>query len=387
MLDAIAEMLNFRYTMTTKPQDCMWGSFVNGSWNGILGMVHRKEKNFTVNTMLVTEARGKDFDFGVWYWMEGFGVMLMNPAPLAKWRGIYYSFQPSLWFAVILTAVSVIVIMTLQDRIQPEPLLGGLGGTWMYMLRTLVNQELTVLPRAQWQRLFLASWLFYCFILTTAYIANLIAFVTTPVFPERLHTLHQLAHSNYRLAMVNYGDFVPEALRSSKSDEYTRLWRKLDLCQEYNEVLALMTQQTHAFVELYSYSKVLLKTQYQLNHTYMMKEQLYPSYFAWLYPKNTAWRYKFDQGVRHLVEAGLVSHWYKEKIEELLGRDREKWERVEARQQRKKKGPLNLHHLEGVFFILVISWAASAVVLLLELLFHSSLTSTASSSLARILMI
>ncbi|MPC29631.1 hypothetical protein E2C01_022874 [Portunus trituberculatus] len=86
VLNALATKLNYTFDLTTEPPDEKWGSFENGSWNGMLGMVHREEKNFTVNYFGYTNKRIEDFDATVSYWMEGFGLALLEPQPLPKWR-------------------------------------------------------------------------------------------------------------------------------------------------------------------------------------------------------------------------------------------------------------------------------------------------------------
>ncbi|XP_042208159.1 glutamate receptor ionotropic, delta-2-like [Homarus americanus] len=367
MLDAITEVLDFNYTLTVEPPDGAWGSLVNGSWTGMLGMVHRHEKNFAVNTLPFTADRIKDFDVGVWYWREGFGLSMKNPPPLAKWRATYYPFMSSVWLCVGLTFAIAVLNMTVQDWLQPEPFLGGLGRTWLYLLRAVVNHSLPVLPTAQWQRVLVGVWWVYCFILTTAYTANLIAFLTIPVFPERIQTLEELAQSDYRVSMQDYGTFVPAALVASDSLVYRTIGQKLDLSLLYKDVVQLMADGTHAYMELYSYNRIVAKTVYKVNNTYMLKEQLYSSYLAWHFQKNTAWKYKFDQNIRRLAEAGLVRHWHKETTEDFLGQDYERREHLAAKEQLDNKQPLSLQHLQGVFFILLLSWAASVVVFIIEL--------------------
>lgn len=99
VLSALASVLNYTFHLTTEPPDEKWGSLENGSWTGMLGMVHRKEKNFTVNYFGYTQERIKAFDASVSYWMEGFSLALLKPPPLAKWRSVYYPFPRELLFS------------------------------------------------------------------------------------------------------------------------------------------------------------------------------------------------------------------------------------------------------------------------------------------------
>ncbi|XP_066964513.1 ionotropic receptor 21a-like [Macrobrachium rosenbergii] len=366
MLRAMAITLNYTYQMTPISSDYQWGSFENGEWKGMLGMVHRREKNFTVNYFVITSERAQSFDASTSYWMEGFGISLLLPSPLPKWRGFYYPLQAHVWFGVVLTLGVTILLMTIQDRWQPRPFLKSFGRAWIYFLRLLFNQSLPTLPSAHRQRVFVGCWCFYCFILTTAYTANLVAFLTIPVFPKRIQTVRQLAESDYSVAMIDYGEFVPGALKSSRDPHYRTLGKKLDLWPEIKDAVALVLRGTHALIDSYSYSKILFVVDFEEKNTYMLREQIYPGHLCWYFPKNTAWKHKFDYGIQRLVEAGLIARWIKLKTEDFLGRDFEKRQEMEAHER--KKSALTIEHLQGVFFILVMSWFLSVFVFITELI-------------------
>lgn len=113
-LFALGAVLNFTFHLTTEPPDDKWGALENGSWTGMLGMVHRKEKNFTVNYFGYTSERIEAFDATVSYWMEGFGMALLKPPPLAKWRSVYYPFPSELWVAVAASFTIAVVVVYFQ---------------------------------------------------------------------------------------------------------------------------------------------------------------------------------------------------------------------------------------------------------------------------------
>lgn len=114
MLSALAAVLNYTFNLTTEPPDEKWGALENGSWTGMLGMIHRKEKNFTVNYFGYTHERIKAFDASVSYWMEGFGLALLSPPPLAKWRSVYYPFSRELWVAVVGFFTIAVIVLYLE---------------------------------------------------------------------------------------------------------------------------------------------------------------------------------------------------------------------------------------------------------------------------------
>lgn len=115
ILDTLASVLNFSYTMTEKSDDLKWGILENGSWVGVLGMVHRGEKNFTVQGFTQTYDRSQEFDpshslpAGA-----AAGVFLLKPERLPMWPNIYKSFTADTWSAVVAVFIAALLILKLQ---------------------------------------------------------------------------------------------------------------------------------------------------------------------------------------------------------------------------------------------------------------------------------
>ena len=122
MLDALGHALNFTYTLTKEPPDYMWGDLEDGKWTGMLGMVHRGEKNFTVNFFGYNLDKTHAFDASSSYWMEGFGLTLLAPPPLPRWRAAYYPFRTTVWACGGATFLLVLLIWTIQVRKQQHKL-------------------------------------------------------------------------------------------------------------------------------------------------------------------------------------------------------------------------------------------------------------------------
>ncbi|XP_076057380.1 ionotropic receptor 21a-like isoform X2 [Oratosquilla oratoria] len=368
MMDAMAPWLDYTYTYTNESYDFNWGDFVNGSWNGMLGMVHSMDYDFTVNYFMITGERSVAFDASTTYWMEGFGLALLTPRPLAKWRNAYYPFTPEVWGVLAGILVLAVFLMYWQDRLQPEPFMRTFHATWANLACAMVSQSVPRLPKSLWQRVFVGAWLLYGFILVIAYTANLIAFLTIPVFPQRIETVEQLAKSDKRVSMCDYGEFVPGALRSSKDPYYRAIGNRLDLFRypDYDTPTYLLRKGTHAFIESYLFNMILIFADYEVKDSYMLKEQVYPGHLCWYFKKNTPWKHKFDLGLRRLVEAGLVPRWIKLKTEDFMGRDFERRQILAAKETRLTA--LTLEHLQGVFLIYLFINAFAVFVFFLEVL-------------------
>ena len=101
MLNALAENLNFSYTLTNQSSDTKWGSFENGTFTGMLKMIQDEGYDFTVNYFGLNSERNANFDHTVPYWNEGYGTSLKLPDSTPKWYSIALPFSPKLWAGII----------------------------------------------------------------------------------------------------------------------------------------------------------------------------------------------------------------------------------------------------------------------------------------------
>lgn len=129
----------------------------------------------------------------------------------------------------------------------------------------------------------------------------------------------------FRLVMMDYGEFVPWALKTSTDNILKKLGNKLDLIPQimtdpnlnYGESYQMIMNGTHAHLETFSYLKHLYSTTFKVaDQVYFMKEQIYSGNLAFFFPKKTPWKHKFDEVIPRLVESGIISKWYDEEIME-----------------------------------------------------------------------
>ncbi|XP_063886635.1 uncharacterized protein LOC135114680 [Scylla paramamosain] len=127
-----------------------------------------------------------------------------------------------------------------------------------------------------WAREWAGWWWLTGVIVTTAYTTNLVAFLTVPVFPRRIETVEQLATSNLRVAMQDYGSFVPDALRASPDPALYKLGANLDLFPyvylNYEVGFSWVSNRTHGLVETRSYLAYVVSLHNVSGATYVMKE-------------------------------------------------------------------------------------------------------------------
>ncbi|XP_042226822.1 uncharacterized protein LOC121869529 isoform X2 [Homarus americanus] len=304
ILRSLGSWLNFTFTTTQQAEDGKWGELENGTWNGLLGEVYRSTKNITVNYFTVVYDRLQDFDHTTTYFYEGFGFALRIPPPLPAWMSLLYPFTPVLWAcvgsALLLTTPTLYFLTRAASHNR-----ASIQDAAITVFRSLVRQSSPRVPEVGAVRLLLAPWWVGCLILVVTYTCNLIAVLTVPVFPSTISTIEGLALSQFR-------NLLEEDVRTSET-------------------------------------------------TYMLREQVYSGALAFFLPKHTPWRPRLDQGIRRLVEAGLVNKWYFDIMGDVAtpGRQSSKGAASEK--------PLTLPNLQGPFLLLSIGLLAAFPLFLGEL--------------------
>ncbi|XP_066958482.1 probable glutamate receptor [Macrobrachium rosenbergii] len=366
ILSTLAVWLNFSFTTTNRSVDNSWGELINGTWIGMLGEVFRGSKNITINYFTVVEDRAKDFDYTAPYFYEGFGFALLIPPPLPMWMSLLYPFTNWVWTSVI-AAIIVITptLYLLAGLADPENKLSLMKAS-LTIFGSLLVQNVKA-PSNNVVRLILAFWWVGGLILVVSYTSNLIAVLTVPAFPPKITTIKGLAKSNYRVSMINYGEFVPEALATSQDQYLKILGKRLDLVPNYSssdvsydKLLDLLFAGTHSITETYSYLRNLLRNNVRAKgKTYVLREQIYPGALAFFVNKNTPWKGKFDVGIQRLVEAGLVNKWYNDIMEDNTGQ-------LAIQPSSVKERPLNIANLQGAFLILALGLTMTLIIFLAE---------------------
>ncbi|XP_047471302.1 glutamate receptor ionotropic, delta-2-like [Penaeus chinensis] len=370
ILKALGAWLNFTFTTTSVASDDLWGSLENGTWTGLLGDVYRGEKNITINYFTVVYERARDFDYTATYFTEGFGFALRVPPPLPAWRNLFLPFTPLLWASVVGAVVLTTPIIYLLIHVTEGTTFTDVA---ILVFKSLVQQSSSTASKKGAARLLVGVWWIGGLILALSYTCNLIAVLTVPVFPSIIATIEGLADSNFRVSMVDYGEFVPEALATSADQYLKALGDRMDLVENYADdeisyrrLLDLLLEGRHAITETYSYLRNMLADDEQGRlHTYVLREQIYTGALAFFLPKHTPWRPRLDRGIERLVEAGLVDKWYRDLMGGMAAGDLQ-----QQQQGTGEEKALTISNLQGPFLALALGLGLASLAFLVEVSLH-----------------
>ncbi|XP_066952518.1 glutamate receptor ionotropic, kainate 5-like [Macrobrachium rosenbergii] len=311
MLREISRKLNFTFQVYDLPPDNQWGSYVNGSWRGMMGEVYYGHKDFGINQMDIVEDRFKAVDFSVPYWTSNSRFLIQNPEPPPRWSSIVFPFSRMTWVALAVT--SAVIVVTYLSFFKMLGIHRARDLVWIILdvLKTILGLDSENFSYYSSVTLLTGIWRLAAMIISVSYRGNLVAYISVPPPPLRLKTLDQLASSSLIPLMTDYGSYLPVALRSSADPTLRTLGERLVIIP-YDNRLAFdkVYEGRYAFLEESSFLHSLVVS-YNVSNVYYLPEASNQVHLGWFFPKNTPWKYKFDRFLSIFIESGLTYYWYK----------------------------------------------------------------------------
>lgn len=100
--------------------------------------------------------------------------------------------------------------------------------------------------------------------------------------------------SALRIHMLDYGNFVPGNLWSSKEPVLKMLGDKLTLLPDYYQTISAFDAGA-GVLEATQYSQFLFITRGRSRTSYAVEEKLYPNYQGWVFQKGCPYKHVFDR--------------------------------------------------------------------------------------------
>ncbi|XP_068214364.1 glutamate receptor-like [Palaemon carinicauda] len=371
LLGILAKNINFTYSLV-QPPDGSWGFlFPNGTWNGMVGMILRKEVDFALGPFGITYLRSKVIDYTDPLVVD-YGQILgrRGNTEVDPW-GFLMPLTPMIWAATFGTLFVIIVlsfIVTRVDQYVSAPLSKVPPYTY---IRAFLQQNIVVSPDSGWERVVLGSWLLCILVLLECYSTNLITLLAVRHVKEPYQYIRDVmddprvkmlwvantAHAQY-LANVDSGIFyeVSEAGKRGKIRFIT--------APEYDTVVdELVSRGDYVLINPLLIMKMFLTEDYMDKGNckfYVSKEKFLPLTFCMVVPKHSPLRGPINEGIRAVVEGGLYNYW----LENAFANSKS------CKNPPTKitvMSPLSFANIWGMFVLLVGGYLISIVVLCLEI--------------------
>ncbi|GFO40806.1 glutamate receptor ionotropic, kainate 2 [Plakobranchus ocellatus] len=238
LLNEMAARLNFRYSII-EPPDRSYGSRDdhNHTWNGMVGMVLRKEVSLAIGPISITSDRKSVVDFTTPYVEEGVGIITRRPGFGSKEMfRLFTPFKPSVWMCLMGAVAGAAVLLYVVNRASPYQSQGSPSSS-MYrltmftcfwsILASSMDQGSDYHPDSHAARLVLGFWWVFIIILVSTYTANLAAVLTVTVYEKSINSLAELAEHSEIRPLIKPGTNLEMLFKTATNDVYQSIAKKL----------------------------------------------------------------------------------------------------------------------------------------------------------------
>ncbi|XP_069941479.1 probable glutamate receptor isoform X3 [Cherax quadricarinatus] len=366
ILRVISSVLNFTYIIR-EPPDGQWGLRLdNGSYTGVIGELQKYTADFSLN-LAITGERGEVVDYTVGYFNDPLTFCTSKPRPLSQALALIRPFQPLMWMGITGALMLMCVMYYITCQVT------GQNTSTSYSLVLLKIFGASLSQGCEWSvgngpRLLVATWIIFSMVTLTSYIAMLTASFTLPKLSPTLNSLEDLVQSDLAWGIQQHEAADYQLLKLSEVPLYQKVYKGLKVCPSLDDCLIRARDTKYAFIawRLYMEDRIAIRftsvTGEQKLH--IATNNFFPSDIGWAFNAGCPYRSKFNQQIRRLLEAGLISKW----ISQIM-KDPKRREEVDTKKMPALEGtqPITLAQLAGAFYILVIGNIIALLLFLVEL--------------------
>ncbi|KAK7081106.1 hypothetical protein SK128_000836 [Halocaridina rubra] len=314
IMEVISRFYNFTYVLY-EPADGDWGlQFDNGSFNGLIGEVQRKEADFTLD-VAITAERGEVVDFTIGYFAEPMSFVTSKPQ----------------------------------------------GCRW---------------PQTTSVRLYCIFWILFAMFATMSYLSNLTAFLTVPELSPSVDTLEALSFSSFTWGLEEGGTADYQLFKTSTVPLYMRIFKDMSICPTLVDCIQRTLDERYAFISWRLYLRDAIAQDFTdkngYTQVYLAKESFWPVDVGYTLQKGSPLKRGFDSVLRRLIEGGFIEKWVSDLIQKrfLSAQRAKRAEAVELGETvntTDENMSLSVHHLQGVFFVYFVGMLLASLLFLLEI--------------------
>nr|AWJ68208.1 putative ionotropic glutamate receptor kainate-like 9 [Hirudo verbana] len=240
LADKVADLVGFEYRIELV-KDMKYGERMSdGTWNGMVGELTRKEADLAIAPLTITSIRERVIDFSKPFMSLGISIMIKKPEKQKP--GVFSFMEPlshSIWYCIVISYLGVSLVLFLVSRFSPnewqieEASYEGrltftndftlLNSLW-FSLGAFMRRGCDVCPRSLSGRIVGSAWWFFTLIIISSYTANLAAFLTVERMLTPINGADDLAKQKEILYGTVDSGSTKEFFKTSKIPTYEKMW-------------------------------------------------------------------------------------------------------------------------------------------------------------------
>nr|XP_027220216.1 glutamate receptor ionotropic, delta-1-like [Penaeus vannamei] len=328
MLKELQRKLGFRYELVL-PYDGNWGNKLkNGTWNGMVGMVHRKEVDLGVAPFTITLGRAEAIDFTFPFYVEPSAVLTPAGATSKKILAFLSPFTFEVWLGVLISFVVLGPIMLAFSRTSSSAFLYphntysasrrvSLSGYYWMLCASLFQQGVTY-PLSSPARVVFGAWIVGVIALTCAYTGVLISFLTVPRAENGVEDLHSLPkQSEFLWTFKRNSAHHSLFLGKDTTGIYAQIGAPFignedELVDDNEDGIRKVLERTHVYIKERSFLDFVVEENFRRSgqcNLRIARGEFFPAGFGWIHQKGDDIGKLFNKEFILMQQTGLFAKW------------------------------------------------------------------------------
>ncbi|XP_053642170.1 glutamate receptor ionotropic, kainate glr-3-like [Cherax quadricarinatus] len=341
------------------------------------------------------------YDYTYIFDYSPYSFALAKPTLRAQWQSLYYPLSVEVWAAIFVAVilvtvalylVGVIVFLSLCpiltsniSQITQADMSGQLskrlGAEFVVIdvVATLLGQGYSRRhPANISNRLLLAVWLIFVFIMGTAYRGTLTASLTLTKTPSRPETVEDLVTTVHRATIESYGTSIKKTLMQSGSSVLVALGTMMVTGVDIVDSLKHSLSEKQAHIGSRNYlEQVIAENFTQADGSTLMyigRERIAPTMAAWPVPHDAPYKPMFDRSIQALFEAGFPEKWKQDTLRQeaslVKRRKREENDKeiTNTSTNSRNNKALTTTHMQGLYGLSIIGLITALVTFVMEII-------------------
>ncbi|XP_064079554.1 glutamate receptor ionotropic, delta-1-like [Macrobrachium nipponense] len=370
VINGLSRAKNFTVDFFEVSDDEKWGSkYPDGSWDGLMGQVFSEASDIAVCNVFIDGPRWGLIDYSFPYNYMPACFVAPSPKPLPNWQSLILPFTWLTWISIGLSALIGGFLLYPFSRlgVNAESIeFKSFSFNYLYILSSITARGVITEPRHLPLRLYVGLFWVYSLIVSTAYSANLVAFLSVAQMEPPIDTLKQLVDSGLRIS----GNSIWKSLFQMSTDKAVLdLVPKMELDADYHTILDRVKAGEFAFIQNRQFLELNRDARYSSGGRALIRivEECFMSYnVALTLPRNSPLTDNLAKTLMNIFESGLLHKWKAEVVKYVHRRNKKK---NDAQTEIDSSGvaPLELSHIQGIFYILGIGYFLAIWILAFEI--------------------
>ena len=308
---ALVEQMNFTYTIRRAHQ---WGSYENGKWNGMVGMLHRGKADIAATDLTVTVERSKAVDFLPTLLETTEGLYMKNPGDAFSLVSYFGPFSETSWICLLLWVTVTPFFLVIIEWVTANR-----DKTRKSIIDCSVNVASSLLNTKNWtiQNQYSGRIAFACIVIGGMIFfyhweAELIAYMSAKKIDLPFRSLEEFSEKPEFKLIVGKGTVHVDTFRYSKDPIHSKIWK--EKMMPYFDDLPLYEKLVETVIND-PYSVTFTDSSVEMTKEFLNCEMvkvglpIRTSHLAFAVQKKSPLYIKFRDQIKRLKESGLVRRY------------------------------------------------------------------------------